>query len=143
MPPFLLSIEAFASFLERFSSGQLPRTEWSHAAHLAMAAETVHEGGDAATVRERILRYAESQGIVSTPDSGYHETVTCFWVARIRELNGVLGRGATSYDAARAAVAAFAHRGRLFDSYYTYDLFASREARAAYLPPDIPDILRA
>jgi len=58
-------------------------------------------------------------------------------------LIGGLGRHATAYDAARAVVAAFAHRGRLFDFYYSYNLLESREARAAYLPPDIPDILRA
>jgi hypothetical protein len=143
MPPFLLSSEAFTAFLDAFAAGTLPRAEWSHAAHLAAATALIHGGGTVATVRERILRYNESQGIVSTPDYGYHETVTCFWVERIGELIGGLGRNASAYDAARAVVAAFAHRGRLFDSYYSYNLFESREARAAYLPPDIPDILRA
>ena len=143
MPPFLLSIEAFSFFWDQFSAGTLPRAEWGHAAHLAVAAAAVHDGGTVATVRERILRYNESQGIVSTPDYGYHETITCFWVERIGELLSGLGRNGTAYDAARAVVAAFAHRGRLFDFYYSYNLLESREARAAYLPPDIPDILRA
>ena len=143
MPPFLLSMEAFSAFLDDFAAGTWPRALWNHAAHLALAAAEVHGGGTVATVRERILRYNESQGIVSTPDYGYHETVTCFWVERIGDLLGGLGRNATAYDAARAVVAAFAHRGRLFDSYYSYDVLKSREARAAYLPPDIPDILRA
>jgi len=133
MPPYLLSIDAFAEFLHRFSSGELPRAEWNHAAHLAVAAATIHAGG---AVRDRILAYNESQGIVSNPDYGYHETLTRFWVDRIQELISALGRGASDYDAARAAVAAFAHRPRLFDSYYSYDLFASREARAMYLSPD-------
>jgi hypothetical protein len=143
MPPFLLSIEAFTAFLDDFAAGTLPRAEWSHAAHLAVATALIHGGGTVATVRDRILRYNDSQGIVSTPDYGYHETVTCFWVERIGELIGCLGRHASAYDAARAVVAAFAHRGRLFDFYYSYNLLESREARAAYLPPDIPDILRA
>lgn len=143
MPPFLLSSEAFTAFLEDFAAGVLPRAEWSHSAHLAVAAAIVHAGGTVVSVRDQILRYNESQGIVSTPDYGYHETVTCFWVERISDLIGGLGRNASAYDAARAVVAAFAHRGRLFDSYYSYNLFESRQARAAYLPPDIPDILRA
>jgi hypothetical protein len=143
MPPYLLSMESFTAFLTEFSSGTLPRAAWNHGAHLAVAAVVVHGGGTIDTVRERILSYNASQGIVSTPDYGYHETITCFWVARISELLAGLGRNASAYDAARAVVAAFAHRGRLFDSYYSYNLLESREARATYLPPDIPGILRA
>lgn len=143
MPPFLLSSDGLAEFLQRFSTGELARADWNHAAHLAVAAVTVFHGGDVRQVRERILAYNASQGIVSTPDYGYHETVTGFWVERIGELLKGIGRGATEWDAARAVIAAFAHRGRLFDSYYSYDIIASREARAEYHPPDIPDILRA
>lgn len=136
MPPFLDSNTSFAAFLQRFAAGTLPKTEWNHAAHLAVAAATIHGGGGAAQVRDRILAYNATQGILSTPDSGYHETITCFWVDRIGELTAALGRGATAYDAARAAVAAFAHRGRLFDAYYTYDVVKCRGARARFQPPD-------
>ena len=136
MPPYLQSPEAFSQFLTSFLSGQLPRAEWNHAAHLAVAAATIHQGGDSNEVRNRILAYNATQGIVSTPDYGYHETITCFWVHRIAELIATLGRGASPFDAARATVAAFAHRGRLFDAYYSYDVAASREARAMYLAPD-------
>lgn len=138
MPPYLLSQEAFAAFLLCFNEGRLTRTEWNHAAHLSIAADTVFNGGGATEVRHRILEFNKSLGIVSTPDYGYHETVTCFWVERLQALIAHLGRGASPYDAARAAVAAFAHRGRLFDAYYSYDITASRTARAAYQPPDIP-----
>jgi hypothetical protein len=143
MPPFLLSLDRFSEFLELFSTGRLPRAEWSHSAHIAVAAATIQSGGGVDEVRARILAYNATQGIISTPDYGYHETITCFWVERIGQLLAGLGRGATAYDAARAAVAAFAHRGRLFDAYYSYDVASRREARAAYLPPDIPDTLQA
>jgi len=143
MPPYLISEDAFTEFLRRFETGEMPRSEWNHSAHLAVAAATIHAGGGPAEVRAKILAYNATQGIVSTPASGYHETITRFWVERIRELTAGLGRGATEWDAARAVVSAFAHRGRLFSSYYSYDVAACREARASYRPPDIPDILRA
>ena len=143
MPPYLFTSESFEEFLQRFASGEFPRADWNHAAHLAVAAATIFENGSIDDVRRRILDYNATQGIVSTPDYGYHETVTCFWVERIGELIAGLGRGATAWDAARAAVAAFAHRGRLFDSYYSYNVIDCREARAAYHAPDIPDMLRA
>ncbi|MFN0105432.1 MAG: hypothetical protein ACKV2U_25510 [Bryobacteraceae bacterium] len=137
MPPFLISSDSFSGFLRSFSTGELPRAEWNHAAHLAIAAAAIHSGGSSDQVRDRILTYNKTQGIESTPVSGYHETITRFWVERIRELTAGLGRGATQWDAARAVVAAFAHRGRLFDSYYSYNVVASREARAHYQPPDL------
>jgi hypothetical protein len=136
MPPFLLSSSAFSAFLQDFHDGTLPRTEWNHAAHLAVAAATVHAGGGVDEVRRRILAYNNTQGIPSTPTSGYHETITRFWVDRLRELLAGLGRGAADWDAARAAVAAFAHRGRLFDHYYTFDVAADLHARAVYVAPD-------
>jgi hypothetical protein len=136
MLPFLLSPDAFAAFLHRFDSGTLPRAEWSHAAHLAVAAATVHAGGSIAQVRHRILTYNAAQGIVSTPTYGYHETITQFWVVRLQELLAGLGRGATAWDAARAAVATFAHRGRVFDHYYSFDIVTDTHARAVYVAPD-------
>ncbi len=139
MPPYLESPAAYAEFLAQFHAGSIPRAQWNHAAHLAMAAGVVH-GCNPETavnrVRAGILAYAVAQGIVHSADSGYHETVTRFWVARVLELNAGLGRGSTPFDAARAAVAAFAHRGGLVSEYYTYDLIPSREARRDYLPPD-------
>ena len=80
-----------------------------------MFAATIHAGGDKDTVRARILASAKAQGIVSTPDSGYHESITCFRVKRIAGLTAALGRGACAGDA----------------------------ARAIYHPSAIPDILRA
>lgn len=136
MPPYLESAASFAVFLAEFDAGRIPRTEWNHAAHLAFAAAAIQAGEGMEEIRARILRYAAAQGIESTPDSGYHETLTRFWVDRLAALTAAMGRGATPFDAARAAVAAFAHRPRLFDGYYTYDLVTSREARALYLPPD-------
>lgn len=141
MPPYLSSPEDFAEFLSRFESGQIPRAEWNHAAHLAGLAAVAHSGPPETAfdrVKSAILRYAASQGIESTPTSGYHETITRFWVERITELTAGLGRGGRPYDAARAAVAAFAHRGRLFDLYYTFDIVNSTEARTSYIVPDRP-----
>ena len=136
MPPYLDSSETLAAFLADFAAGRIPRAEWNHAAHLAYAAATIQQGGGIDEIRAGILSYNAIQGIESTPDSGYHETLTRFWSDRLAALVAALGRGATPLDAARAAVAAFARRGRLFDAYYSYDLLASREARALYLAPD-------
>lgn len=137
MPPYLLSPEAFAGFLAEISAGAFPRASWNHAAHLAAAADLVAGGAGPAAVRERILAYNATQGIVSTEDYGYHETVTQFWVLRLQELHQALGPAVDGYTLARAAVAGFAHRGGIISAYYSYDVLKDRPARAFYRAPDL------
>lgn len=137
METYLVSIQAYNGFLTDVSEGRFPKDKWNHAAHLSMAASVVASGGGINEVRVAILAYNKTQGIVSTPDYGYHETVTRFWSDRLAELHRSLGRGATAYDLARAAVAGLAHRRAIFREYYSFDVIQSREARATYVPPDV------
>jgi hypothetical protein len=139
LPAYLATPDDFARFLDAVHRGQWPRSDWNHAAHLSAAAAEVCAGDPSTAidrVRRLILAYNQSQGIVSTPDAGYHETVTRFWVDRLRELVPALGRDATPFEAARAAVAAFAHRRGMLQCYYTFDVLNHRAARASYIPPD-------
>ncbi len=137
MTTYLDSIRSYEAFLTDFSEGRFPRDNWNHAAHLSMASSIIASGGGIGEVRAAILAYAAALGIVFTEDSGYHETVTRFWCDRLAELYRGLGRGATAYDLARAAVAGFAHRREIFQEYYSFDVVKSREARAGYVPPDL------
>jgi hypothetical protein len=139
LPVYLETEESFSQFLEDFALGRIARQDWNHAAHLAMAAARVVEApqGEAfAKVKESILRYADLVGIEHTPDSGFHETVTRFWTDRIEELVAAQPVRPTGLEAARAAVIAYAARGRLFDQYYSFDVVKCREARARYVAPD-------
>src|SRR4051812_30597134 len=105
---FLATPDTFASFLAAFCGGTLTRPEWTHAAHVAVAAtNAVQVGPDVdatfAATREGILFLNGCLGIESTPTSGFHVTLTRFWTITI---NGfVAERGlATAYEAACAAV---------------------------------------
>lgn len=121
----------------------LPREGWTHAAHLTVAAWYVHQDGVAALdrVRAGILRYNASVGIVSTPDYGYHETVTRFWVYRLaaffRERPDLAEREA----AVAAAVAEFGVKRNWYADYWSIDILASREARAEWVAPDLRPIV--
>lgn len=86
-------LEAYCSFdeirkvVKGFEACTLPRAQWTHRAHLTIAfwylvcyplpeaAQKVHAG---------IQCYNESQGIKTTKDGGYHETITLFWVRIVR-----------------------------------------------------------
>jgi hypothetical protein len=72
--------------VERFIARTLPKAEWTHLAHLRVGVwHVVSHGAEAALplLRERISRYNESVGTINSDTSGYHETVTAFYVKAI------------------------------------------------------------
>jgi len=124
-------------FLSWFDSGALPRYCWTHAAHIAMAtARLYNEPGDSTDrIRHGIQRYNHSQGIETTPTSGYHETLTLFWIETVREhLRSTAPQ--TRLAAVRGAVKVFGLMSDLPKKRYTFDVFQSTEARARWIPPD-------
>jgi hypothetical protein len=65
-----------------FEDGSLPWAEWRHAQHLLVAlVYLLREAPEAATDRLRaaIPRYNLAHGVETTPERGYHETLTTFW----------------------------------------------------------------
>lgn len=75
---------AVSMLLAAFYAGTLPRSAWNHRAHLTVAltvARTVPDCDAIATMRAAILRFNAAAGIESTPDSGYHDTLTVFYMA--------------------------------------------------------------
>lgn len=65
--------------VRRFNACALSRPEWTHAAHLTVGLWHVSRYGrqDAlARLRAGITRLNESNGVVNSATSGYHETVT-------------------------------------------------------------------
>jgi hypothetical protein len=136
---FLASESAFAKFLAQFEEGTLPRPDWTHAAHLAVGTWyllSFPEKKAIERVRAGIRHYNECAGVRNTPDSGYHETLTRFWIRILSNFLESLDRGSGKLVAIRHAVAEFGSRRDLFREYYSFDVVASREARARWIPPD-------
>jgi hypothetical protein len=86
-------------------------------------------------IRTGIQRYNASQGIVTTATSGYHETLTLFWIETVRQYLSET-RPETRLQAVRGAVKAFGLASDLPKKRYTFDVFQSIEARARWIPPD-------
>jgi hypothetical protein len=126
-------------FLAAFEGGRLPKTEWTHAAHLLTGACYVHSlGQDAALnkMRECVQRHNESVGTINSETSGYHETITVMW---IRLLDG-LRRNAkpmSRAEFAALAVERFSARRDIVREYYDFDLVASTEARLQWVAPTL------
>ena len=75
--------ESLDRFIAAFEDGTWPIANWKHGHHLVMATCYVFaHGRDEALERARvnIPKYNEAQGGKNTEDSGYHETLTVFWI---------------------------------------------------------------
>jgi hypothetical protein len=75
-----------AWLIEQFETCTLPKEQWTHRTHLTIACwYLLQEPLPAATprIRARIQQYNAAQEIVTTPTSGYHETLTLFWISLI------------------------------------------------------------
>ena len=139
--PFLASETTLAEFIQGFEQGTWPHAAWTHSAHLAMAAWyllSLPESEVTDRVRRGIQHYNESVGTRNTPDAGYHETLTLFWLAIVSDYLGRRDGQATKLAVIREVVAEFASQRDLYRRYYSFDVVNSREARAKWVPPGQP-----
>ena len=139
-PDFLETEETLTDFLESFERGTWPKSDWNHAAHVAVAACYLIEYSNedaAGYMRRSILHYNRCVGTVNSDHGGYHETITLFWLAvvntRLRELADELPR----IEAVRLLVSELAPQRDLFREYYSFDVVRSVEARKSWIAPDL------
>ena len=136
---FLDSEEALSRFLECFERGTWPKPEWSHAAHIAVAGcyLTSYSDKEAADrARRGILHYNQCTGTINSDHSGYHETLTLFWLALIRARLRLIEPSSARIELVRLLVAEFAPQRDLFREYYSFDVVRSVKARQSWVPPD-------
>ena len=119
----------------RFEAGSIPKSEWTHSAHLAAAGVYVWHDADAALPRMRfgILFLNRCHGTPNSATSGYHETLTVFWIETVR-----------AFCRTRAGSAPLAVINEmlgtlpagLFREFYEFDVVKSKEARERWIAPD-------
>ncbi len=127
------------SLIHAFQECSLPRSQWTHEAHLTVALwylfyDSEQEAINA--IRSGIKRYNSVQGIESSKDSGYHETLTLFWVRTIRQYLAQESRERSIVHLANGLIAKYADRTLPF-RYYTRDRLMSWEARVNWVEPDL------
>ena len=131
--------EDVLSLVRRFEDCTLPREEWTHAAHLTVALWHLlqYDWPEAvARVRSGIQRYNAAHGILPTPTGGYHETLTLFWLRRVRAFLED-GRNEARPLVALANELVAAADKSLPLAYYTRERLFSPEARAGWVEPDL------
>jgi hypothetical protein len=128
----------------RFEDGTLPKAEWTHRAHLAVAlwyASRLPFEEALAVVREGIRKVNAAHGVATTPTGGYHETITRFYMMVICHYVAEEAGEAGSNWAARVhrVLARYGARD-LPLRHYTKDLLMSPEARFGWVEPDVRPI---
>ena len=72
--------------IELFEKAKLPHDRWRHAEHLTVAMHYALENDfEAALIKMRngILKLNDFHGVVTTPERGYHETLTVVWTRAV------------------------------------------------------------
>lgn len=75
--------EDLESLIERWNHQKLPKSEWTHEAHIAVATwYNWHHDPQTALelVRPLIIAHNEYVGTPNSDNEGYHETITKFWI---------------------------------------------------------------
>jgi hypothetical protein len=128
----------------RFEDGTLPKAEWTHQAHLAVAlwyASRLPFEEALAVVRAGIQRVNDAHGVATTPTGGYHETITRFYMRVICEYVAESGDESETDWAARVnrLLARYGARD-LPLRHYSKDLLMSAGARFGWVEPDLRPI---
>jgi hypothetical protein len=134
------------AFLRAFESGTLPKSRWTHAAHIFTGACYVHAYGEAAAIarmRERVSAYNVAVGGQNTPTSGYHETVTVFWIkllALVVPNFAALHPGMSRSELAHKTLAELVSQRDIYSEFYDFDILNSVEARRTWKSPNLRPI---
>jgi hypothetical protein len=138
-PDHLATSQALDSFLHGFEHGALAKSEWTHGAHVAAAAYYLFDSNFETVLplmRARISAFNLSVGGANTATSGYHETLTHFWLLIVAEL--LRQRQPTSrLEAAQQAVQVFGQARSLHTLYYSGDVVQDSDARQSWRAPDL------
>ncbi len=133
------TLDAAREFVERFEDGTLPKARWVHAAHLTVAftyLSRLDQNEATERLRDGIRHYNACQGILNTRTSGYHETLTRFWVAAVGSFLRTAGPSPHGIEVLNDLLSAMGSQKDLWRDFYSIDLLASVEARLGWVEPD-------
>jgi hypothetical protein len=126
--------EEIRSLVTAFEACSFHPSEFKHYQHLAVALWYVwHLPYEEAVKRMTggIRRLAETYG-----KSGYHETITLFWLTLVSNFAGEMRRNSSLATIANQLIENYNDKN-LIGEYYSAELLASEEAKAQWVEPDL------
>ncbi|HEV7859316.1 MAG TPA: hypothetical protein VGO91_11910 [Pyrinomonadaceae bacterium] len=120
--------------VQKFESCQLSLAEFKHRQHLTVALWYL----STSTEREAIERMCQGlQRFISHHgETGYHETITIFWLQVVRAFLAKPGTARPLPELANELLETHGN-SRLINDYYSKDLISSEGARQTWVQPNI------
>ena len=121
----------------------LPRSEWTHEAHLAATTYLLLKRPDIdidAELPGIIRRYNESVGGVNSDTEGYHETITRVFLRGVRLFLAEADRREPLHELVNELLLSPMGRRDWPFRFYSPDLLFSVEARRHFVPPDVANL---
>lgn len=131
--------EEIYSVVKAFEERTITKSEWNHRTHLIVGmyyCRTLPFTVAKNVLRDGIYWLNDKHGTPNTDSSGYHETLTVFWLKRIWNFLDSQTSGETLVSLANEVIARFGDP-ELPLRYYTHERLFSSAARRDYLPPNI------
>ncbi|HEV7377833.1 MAG TPA: hypothetical protein VGN95_24165 [Pyrinomonadaceae bacterium] len=125
--------------ISAFESCTLPRERWNHQAHLTVGLWYLvrYERGEATKlIRRNIQKYNRAHGIVTTKNSGYHETITLFFIRVVSKYLSGTSTNNSIVELLNGLIDSYGDKN-LPLTYYSKERLMSCEARARWLEPDL------
>jgi hypothetical protein len=127
--------------VKAFEERTLPKSEWTHAAHLVVGLYYCYHnplGVAKNLMSDGICWLNDAHGTPNTETSGYHETLTVFWLRTVADYLEKAGRE-NGLAALANGLVETVNDTRLPLKYYSRECLFSTEARFNYVAPDLED----
>jgi hypothetical protein len=130
--------EDIYTLVKAFENRTITKSEWTHSAHLAVGlyyCRTLPFAVAKNVMRDGIHWLNDRHGTPNTDESGYHETLTVFWLKRIWNFLDERADVRNLATLANELIERF-NDPDLPLKYYTRELLFSASARREYVTPD-------
>lgn len=135
-----ISHREWTALVRDFESGTLAKAIWTHAAHLAVASHYLLRmpARDALDVLRQGIHHINWQhGVINSATTGYHETLTVFWVGVLSAYLRADCADLAPLEAVTRVVRRFGDATHLPQSVYSFALVKSSKAREKWIAPDV------
>ena len=133
-------MENWLQLVDRFRNQTLSKSAWTHEAHLIVALWHLLKYPDPESalchLRAGIILHNHSIGIRNTESSGYHETITVFWVKQLNEFINEQNSREFEVLVSKIFGTPFLKKEYVL-RFYRRETLKSTKARGRYIPPDI------
>ena len=132
------SDKKITDLVNEFENSTLPKALWTHQAHQVVALYYLYNQNfyeALCLIRSKIIRYNNAVGTFNSPSSGYHETLTIFWLIIIHDFLKDK-RNLALHDSAGLFLKSPRSSKELPLSYYSKETLFSTRARAMWITPE-------